>query len=85
MYVCYLPLQYFHLREITIGGYDYASVDDQGNPTPIIMELTQYTVAELNTVNNSYVLDGRLTTKVSSTALELCVNLMSVQAHVLII
>ncbi len=58
----FLLVQYFSLPDITIGGYDYASVDDEGNPVPIIMELRQYNVAELDTVNNAYVLDGKQNT-----------------------
>lgn len=52
--------QYFALPEITIGGYDFASIDEQGNPTPITMELSQYKVVEFDTFKNTYTLNGDL-------------------------
>ena len=53
-------MQYYSLPDVTIGGYDYASIDDQGNPSPVTMILREYRVAELNAVNGSYVLDGNI-------------------------
>ena len=53
-------VQYYSLPDITIGGYDYTSIDELGNPTPVTMVLKEYKVAELNVINNSYVLDGNI-------------------------
>ena len=53
-------MQYYSLPDVTIGGYDYASIDEQGNPLPVTMILKEYRVAELNVVNGSYVLDGNI-------------------------
>lgn len=55
----YPLLQYFNLPNITIGGYDFRTMDN-GTVVPITMTLRQYKRVELNASIFTYSLDGTL-------------------------
>ena len=58
-------MQYFQIPSITIGGYDFTSMDEDGNPAPLNMELDQYARADLNATFNTFVLNGTIVTSKS--------------------
>lgn len=54
-------MQYFQLPQITIGGYDYPSRDENGNPPPVKFVLRQYAKADFNATFNTYVVNATIT------------------------